>query len=50
MSLVVGLDRLDQVRREVQQAFGDQLMAVSSGFGSMDLYKQAFTRLGDWLN
>ena len=37
MSLVVGLDRLDQVRREVQQAFGDQLMAVSSGFGSMDL-------------
>ena len=37
MSLVVGLDRLDQVRQEVQQAFGDQLMAVSSGFGSMDL-------------
>ena len=37
MSLVVGLDRLDQVCREVQQAFGDQLMAVSSGFGSMDL-------------
>ena len=37
MSLVVGLDRLDQVSQEVQQAFGDQLMAVSSGFGSMDL-------------
>ena len=30
-------DLFDQVRREVQQAFGDQLMAVSSGFGSMDL-------------
>ena len=39
MSLVVGLDRLDQVSQEVQQAFGDQLMAVSSGFGSMDVAK-----------
>ena len=37
MSLVVGLDRIDHVSQEVQQAFGDQLMAVSSGFGSMDL-------------
>ena len=32
MSLVVGLDRLDQVSQEVQQAFGDQLMAVSERF------------------
>ena len=50
MSLVVGLDRLDQVSQEVQQAFGDQLMAVSSGSAAWISYKQVFTRLGDWLN
>ena len=41
MSSVVGLDRLDQVSQEVQQAFGDQLWRFRAVLG-MDL----FTKLG----
>ncbi len=47
MSLVVGLIVLTR-EPEVQRAFGDQLMAVSS-VSAWISYKPAFTRLGVWL-
>lgn len=37
MSLVVGLERTRAISKEIQDSFGGQLMAVSSGYGSMDI-------------
>lgn len=37
MSLVVGYDRLEQVVMDIQAQFDGRLLAVSSGYGSMDL-------------
>lgn len=37
MSLVVGLERTQAISQEIQDSFGGRLMAVSSGYGSMDI-------------
>lgn len=37
MSLVVGTERVQAVSEEIEQTFYGQLMAVSSGYGSMDI-------------